>query len=206
MKLKFSVSFVHLAVSAALAFSLGATPALAVTFEPAAPGVNGFTTVDKVTWKDSKGLTREFYFAREYPNALVPSIKGYVTRLTWQPDATSPRITADENPSGINASNAQGWGGNVMHMHWSQYGGTNPVFGSGFSATTQKRDGFDFSQQPLFQGPHHLVFRVAFKQYTTLLKTGVQRKWVKVTVDWFFADGLDSVVYAITLDATPRAT
>lgn len=185
-----------------LALLLSPLTALGVTFEPAAPGVNGFTTVDKVTWLDSKGLVREFFFARSYPNALVPSIKGYVTRLTWQPDATA-RIVADENPVGINASNAQGWGTNVMHMHWSQYGGTHPVFGSGFSATTSKRDGFDFSQQPLFQGAHHLVFRVSHRQYTTLLKPGITRKSVKVTADWFFADGLDSVVYAITIDATP---
>lgn len=180
-----------------------ASPALGVTFEPAAPGVNGFTTVDKVTWKDSKGLDREFFFAREYPNARVPSIKGYVTRLTWQPDVSSARIIADENPAGINESNAQGWGTNVMHMHWSQYGGSHPVFGSGFSATTSKRDGFNFSQQPVFQGPHHLLFRVEYRQYTTLQKPGVTRKSVKVTADWFFADGLDAVIYAITIDATP---
>lgn len=94
-----------------------ATPALGVTFQADAPGGNGFTTVDKMTWKDSKGLDREFYFARVFPNALVPGIKGYVTRLTWQPDVSSARIIAEEDPSGINASNAQGWGTNVMHMH-----------------------------------------------------------------------------------------
>jgi len=88
-------------------------------------------------------------------------------------------------------------------MHWSQYGGSHPVFGSGFSATTSKRDGFNFSQQPVFQGAHHLVFRVAYRQYTTLLKPGVARKSVQVTTDWFFADGLDAVIYAITIDATP---
>ncbi len=192
-----------LAVTVALLSALGPGPSFAVTFEADAPGVNGFTTVDKITWKDSKGLDREFFFAKVYPNALVPSIKGYVTRLTWQPDVASPRIIAEEDPSAINASNAQGWGTNVMHMHWSQYGGVNPVFGAGFSATTDKRDGFDFHQGPVFLGPHHLIFRVTHKQYTTLLKNGIDdRKWVSVTTDWFIADGLDSVVYAITIDAS----
>ncbi|MDP1827640.1 MAG: thrombospondin type 3 repeat-containing protein [Archangium sp.] len=174
----------------------------AVSYVEDAPGVNGFSTVDKITWRDSKGLDRELYFAKSYPNSIVPQLMGYVTRLTWKKDATAPRIVAEEDPSGINAGNAQGWGTNVMHMHWLQYGGSNPYFGPGFSATTSKRDGFDFVQRPLFLGPHHLIFRVEYKQYTTLLKPGVERKWVKVTVDWFIADGVDHVVYAITIDAS----
>ncbi len=182
---------------------LFATPALGVTFQADAPGVNGFTTVDKITWKDSRGLDREFYFAKVFPNALVPGIKGYVTRLTWQPDVSSARIIAEEDPSGINASNAQGWGTNVMHMHYSEYGGSNPVFGSGLSATTNKRDGFDFRQAPVLIGAHHLIFRVTYKQYTTLQKTTPDdRKWVQVTTDWFFADGLDAVIFAHTIDAS----
>ncbi len=184
-----------------LLLMLGGLEARAISFEPDAPGVNGFRTVDKISWIDSKGLTRELYFAKDFPNAVVPGIKGYVTRLTWQPSSSAARIIAEENPSAINASNAQGWGTNVMHMHWMQYGGTHPVFGSGFSATTSKRDGFDFWQGPVLRGPHHLVFRVTYKQYTTLLKQGVPRKWVWVTNDWFIADGLDHVIYAITLDS-----
>jgi hypothetical protein len=54
----------------------------------------------------------------------------------------------------------------------------------------------------VFAGPHHLVFRVTYKQYTTLLKQGTPRPWVRVTIDWFVADGLDHVVYAVTLDGT----
>lgn len=182
---------------------LGATPAWAVGFQPDAPGVNGFTTVDKITWKDAKGLDREFYFAKVFPNALVPGIKGYVTRLTWQPDPSKARIIAEEDPSGINASNAQGWGTNVMHMHYLEYGGSNPVFGGGLSATTNKRDGFDFHQGALLLGAHHLIYRVTYKQYTTLQKaTPDDRKWVQVTTDWFIADGLDHVIFAHTLDAS----
>ncbi len=180
-----------------------ARPAFAVGWQEHAPGVNGFTTVDRVTWRDSKGLERELYFARSFPNSIVPTIQGYVTRLTWQPAAGASRIIAEEDPSGINAGNAQGWGTTVMHMHWSQYGGVNPYFGSGYSATTNKRDGFDFVQGPLFLGPSHLIFRVTYKQYTTLIKNGVDdRKYVHVTIDWFVADGLDHVVYALTLDAS----
>ncbi|MDP3153981.1 MAG: hypothetical protein Q8N23_15010 [Archangium sp.] len=182
---------------------LCAAPAFGVTYQPDAPGVNGFLTVDKITWKDSKGLDREFYFAKDFPNAVVPGIKGYVTRLTWQPDVSSARIIAEEDPSAINAGNAQGWGTNVMHMHYSQYGGTHPVFGAGLSATTNKRDGFDFQQTPVLLGAHHLIFRVTYKQYTTLQKaTPDDRKWVRVTTDWFIADGLDYVVFAHTIDAS----
>ncbi len=173
----------------------------AVTWEESAPGVNGFTTVDRITWRDSKGLERELFFARSYPNSIVPQIMGYVTRLTWQPEPGAPRIVAEEDPSAINASNASGWGGTVLHMHWMQYGGANPYFGSGFSATTNKRDGFDFVQGPVFLGPHHLLFRVTYKQYTTLQKAE-PRKFVDVTIDWFISDGLDHVVYALTLDAS----
>lgn len=191
-----------LVASVVTSLCLVSSQSLAVSYVENAPGVNGFTTVDKVTWRDSKGLDRELYFAKSYPHSIVPQLMGYVTRLTWQKDATAPRVVAEEDPSAINAGNAQGWGTNVMHMHWLQYGGSNPYFGSGFSATTNKRDGFDFVQGPLFLGPHHLIFRVEYKQYTTLLKPGVERKWVKVTVDWFIADGVDHVVYAITLDAS----
>jgi MYXO-CTERM domain-containing protein len=177
-------------------------PAFAVSYAESAPGVNGFTAVDRISWLDSKGLTRELYFARTYPNPIVPQIMGYVTRLTWQPDASSPRIIAEEDPSGINASNAQGWGINVMHMHWLQFGGVHPVFGSGASATTNKRDGFNFVQGPAFQGPHHLIYRITFKQYTMLVRDPGPRPYVYVTIDWFISDGLDHVVYAITLDAS----
>lgn len=177
--------------------------ALAATFEPDSPGVNGFTTVDKITWVDSQGLVREFYFAKQYPNAITPGVRGYVTRMTWQPDSSSARIVAEEDPSGINVSNSQGWGVNVMHMHWSQYGGTHPIFGSGASATTTKRDGFDFTQSAVLRGEHHVIYRVRYKQYTTLQKASYDdRRWVWVTTDWFFADGLDYVIYAHTLDAS----
>lgn len=176
--------------------------ALAVTLQSGAPGVNGFTSVDKITWKDSKRLDRELYFAKEYPNAVVGGIQGYVTRLTWQPDANAARIIAEENPVAINTSNAQGWGTNVMHMDWRQYGGTHPVFGESYVSTTDKRDGFDFHQGALYLGAHHLVFRVTHKQYTEMQKPGVTRKWVQVTRDWFIADGLDSVIFAVTIDAS----
>ena len=186
------------------ALLLWAVPVLGATFEPDVPGVNGYTTVDKVTWVDSKGLVREFYFAKQYPNAITPGIRGHVTRMTWQPDSSSPRITAEEDPSGINVSNSQGWGVNVMHMHWSQYGGTHPIFGPGASATTTKRDGFDFTQSAVLRGEHHVIYRVRYKQYTTLIKssTSDDRRWVWVTTDWFFADGVDYVIFAHTIDAS----
>lgn len=174
----------------------------AVSYQENAPGVNGFTAVDRITWRDSKGLNRDLYFARTYPNPIVPSIMGYATRIAWQPDSSSSRIIAEEDPAGINASNAQGWGINVMHMDWRQFGGVHPVFGAGAAATTQKRDGFDFVQAPAFLGPHHLIYRVTFKQYTELVKEGRPRPYVYVTVDWFISDGLDYVVYAITIDAS----
>jgi hypothetical protein len=193
----------RLAAGVLVASLLAATPCAAVTWEEAAPGVNGFTTVDRITWRDSKGLERELFFARAYPNSIVPQLMGYVTRLTWQPSASASRIVAEEDPSAINASNASGWGTTVLHMHWLQYGGVNPYFGDGFSATTNKRDGFDFVQGPRFLGPHHLIFRVTYKQYTTLLKGSTDtRKFVYVTIDWFISDGLDHVVYALTLDAS----
>lgn len=185
-----------------VALGLWAVPSWAVSWTKNAPGVNGFSAVDRVSWVDSKGLTRELFFARSYPGSVVPQLMGYVTRMTWQPAPNAPRIVAEEDPAGINASNAQGWGTTVLHMHWSQYGGTNPYFGSGFSATTNKRDGFDFRQEPLFVGPHHLVFRVTYKQFTELEKPGVTRPFVLVTIDWFIADGLDHVIYALTLDAS----
>ena len=187
---------------AALLLCCSASSSIAVSYEENAPGVNTFTAVDRVSWRDSKGLTRDLYFARTYPNPVVPQIMGYVTRLTWQPDVSSARIIAEEDPSGINASNAQGWGTNVMHMHWLQYGGVHPVFGAGASATTSKRDGFDFVQGAAFRGPHHMIYRVTFKQYTMLIREIVPRPFVYVTIDWFISDGLDHVVYAITIDAS----
>lgn len=183
---------------------VAAATAHAVTFTPDAPGVNGFTAVDKVVWKDSKGLDREFHFAKVYPNPKVPQIMGYVTRMVWQPDAASPRIIAEEDPSGVNHSNAQGWGINVMHMHFSQNEGYNPYFPTErFGATTTKRDGFDFVQTPTFAGEHHLIFTVKYKQYTTLIVGDVDnRKSVDVIIDWVFIDGHDAVEYAFTIDAT----
>ncbi len=181
---------------------LWASTAWAVSYEENAPGVNGFTSVDRITWRDSKGLNRDLYFARTYPNPVVPFIMGYATRITWQPDSSSQRIIAEEDPAGINAANAQGWGINVMHMDWRQFGGYHPIFGTGAAATTNKRDGFDFVQTPAFLGPHHLIYRITFKQYTQLIKDNNPRPFVYVTIDWFIADGLDYVVYAITQDAS----
>ncbi|MCC6805844.1 MAG: hypothetical protein IT381_00355 [Deltaproteobacteria bacterium] len=193
----------------ALAFTatlFAVTGASAVTYEPNVTGINNFTFVDRITWKDSKGLDRELFFAKDYPNSVVPKIAGYVTRLSWQPDAVTARIVAEEDPAAINTSATQGWGTNVMHMHFSQYGGVHPYFPNetGFSATTTKRDGFNFNQAPIFFGPHHMIFRVTYGQYTSLVKNGVDdRKSVNVTIDWFITDGLDHAIYAITIDATP---
>lgn len=187
---------------AALLGCCWAASAWAVTYQESAPGVNGFTAVDRITWRDSKGLNRDLYFARTYPNPIVPFIMGYATRIAWQPDSSSARIVAEEDPAGINTSNAQGWGITVMHMDWRQFGGVHPVFGAGGAATTNKRDGFDFVQGPAFLGPHHLIYRITFKQYTTLIRNNAPRPFVYVTIDWFISDGLDSVVYAITYDAS----
>lgn len=176
---------------------------LALTFTANAAGVNGFTAVDKVVWKDSKGLDREVDFAKTYPNPIFPQIMGYVTRYVWQPDSAKQPIICDENISGVNTGVSQGMGIVGMHIDYSQDGGVNPYDGYYYSATTTKRDGFNFVQTPLYLGAHHLIFRVKYKQYTTLKKPGPDdRKAVDVTVDWMFADGLDYIVYAITIDST----
>ncbi len=177
--------------------------AAAASLTPDVAGVNGFSAIDRVSWLDSKGLVREMDFAKVYPNPIFPQIQGYVTRLSWQPDVDAERIVAAEDPAGINAGNAQGWGGTVFHMHFSQAGGVNPYVTGSFAATTHKRDGYDFVQGPRFVGPSHLIYRVSFKQYTTLIRGDTDdRKSVDVTVDWFFADGFDHVIYAISIDAT----
>src|SRR5690606_20259142 len=152
---------------------------------------------------DSKGLVRRVYFARSYPNSIFPEIMGYVTRLEWQPGPGEEVIVVDEDPAGVNAGNSQGWGINVMHIHYTEYGGVNPYTGEAYGATTSKRDGFEFEQRPILLGDHHLIFRVTYRQYTSLLP---DRRAVDVTVDWMFADGLDHWVYALTVDSTREFT
>jgi hypothetical protein len=38
----------------------------AITFQADVAGVNGFNTVDKISWTDSRGLVREACFAKDY--------------------------------------------------------------------------------------------------------------------------------------------
>lgn len=184
-------------------FATHPADALALTYQSSAAGVNGFSAVDKITWLDSQGLKREAHFAKVYPNPVYPQIMGYITRFVWQPDSAHPRIVCDEDVSGINSNASQGMGIVGMHMHFSQSGGVNPYDNQNYDSTTTKRDGFNFTQQPLYLGEHHLIFRVQYKQYTTLKKAGPDtRKAVDVTIDWMFADGLDYMVYALTIDGT----
>jgi hypothetical protein len=182
---------------------------VSMSYSADASGLNGFDLLDRIAWRDAKGLERVAWFARLHTHSIFPNIAGYMTRLSWQPDEGVSPIVCGEDPAGIDASNSQGWGINVMHMHWSQTGGFNPYTGeTQIAATTTKRDGFDFVQEPILLGPNHIIYRVTYKQYTTLMPgtpdaPGVDdRKSVDVTTDWVFFSGLDEILYAFTIDTT----
>jgi hypothetical protein len=146
----------------------------AATFEADVAGINGFTSVDKVTWNDSKGLVREAYFAKVYPSQATA--KAYITRFVYH---TSGGETVTCNEPAV-TNDRSGLGTSLSYIgQWSS------------TYTSQKKAGSNFTQAVLFQGQSHLIYK------TTLSMTTTGGTYA-ITVHWCFYDGLDYFLYANT--------
>jgi hypothetical protein len=168
------VKHVLVAVSAS---TLLAGAARAASVETDLAGVNGLAQVDKIAWTDSKGLPREADFAKGLAGNAAAA--GYITRLVWQADAAT---TVTSNEPDVNDERS----GLGIACDWHE------VFKSfGKSAATSVKTSI-----PL-RGAHHVIYRVEMKML------GVSSVQLDPTIDWLFADGVDSVVYAITFHVNP---
>jgi hypothetical protein len=161
----------------ALAFSFSL---FAITFDTDVSGVNGFTSVDKISWTDSKGWLREVYFAKTHPGKT--GAKCYITRMTWKADASTTITCNEPNPTA--AMSGFGFGVDNHEIYWSR----SKDAGSGFTQATQ------------FAGEHHFMYRTAY----TL--ASISDGPFKVIVDWTFYDGLDYFLFPVTLDCSSHPT
>jgi len=143
---------------------------------------NGVThDCDIVTWADSTGSNRTAYLVRADGVHSNDYVGGFITRLTYS--------------DGANVVDAREWG----HDEISGFGNLiNHVDGGGVSRS--KTEGYDATNETIFAGPHHLIWRVEMDQYADPANHSTG-SW-HVTVDYMFRSGDDYVVYAITHDST----
>jgi len=152
-----------------------------VTFDRGAAGVNGFSTVDKITWTDSRGNPREVYFAKDLPGNNAA--KGYITRYVYK-TASGTQVIANEHNSSDRIS-----GLCITVDHNNVYDGQN------YGWSIQKGQGHNYQQDAIVMTDNHLIYRVKFSQWGN---SG--RESYDITVDYTFFSGVDYFIYAITYD------
>ena len=157
-----------------------------ITVKDNVEGVFDYIT-DVVTWQDSKGLPREFYFTKGEKGKQGSTEKGYIIKATYFADKDVQVVC---QPVKENSHETMAHVG----LHYTGYGVGR--------ATTQTSNGYDFNISPIFHGENHLIYRVSFWLYAFGNNCKTDSSAFKVTIDWVFYNGLDYALYSITYDCS----